>query len=49
VTLNDHGSVLITSANFPLYGVGVEKVEEALKVIEYAGIATVQIIFNSPE
>jgi hypothetical protein len=31
------------------YGVSVEKVEEALKAIEYAGIATVQIIFNSPE
>jgi hypothetical protein len=31
------------------YGVGVEKVEEALKAAEYAGIATVQIIFNSPE
>jgi hypothetical protein len=31
------------------YGVSVEMVEEALKAIEYAGIATVQIIFNSPE
>jgi len=31
------------------HGVGVEKVVEALKAIEYAGIATVQIIFNSPE
>jgi len=30
------------------YGVSVEKVEEALKAIEYARIATVQI-FNSPE
>jgi aryl-alcohol dehydrogenase-like predicted oxidoreductase len=28
------------------YGVSVEKVEEALKAIEYAGVATVQIIFN---
>ena len=28
------------------YGVSVEKVEEALKAIEYPGIATVQIIFN---
>ena len=28
------------------YGVSVEKVEEALKAIEYPGIASVQIIFN---
>jgi aryl-alcohol dehydrogenase-like predicted oxidoreductase len=28
------------------YGVSVEKVEEALKAIEYPGVATVQIIFN---
>ncbi|REE83445.1 aryl-alcohol dehydrogenase-like predicted oxidoreductase [Lutibacter oceani] len=28
------------------YGVSVEKVEEALKAIEYEGVATVQIIFN---
>src|SRR5512139_3355261 len=28
------------------YGVSVEKVEEALKAIEYPGIQTVQIIFN---
>jgi aryl-alcohol dehydrogenase-like predicted oxidoreductase len=28
------------------YGVSVEKVEEALKAIEFSGIATVQIIFN---
>jgi len=28
------------------YGVSVEKVEEALKAIEYPGLATVQIIFN---
>lgn len=28
------------------YGVSVEKIEEALKAIEYPGIATVQIIFN---
>ena len=28
------------------YGVSVEKVEEALKATEYAGLATVQIIFN---
>lgn len=29
------------------YGVSVEKVEEALKAIEYEGVATVQIIFNA--
>jgi aryl-alcohol dehydrogenase-like predicted oxidoreductase len=28
------------------YGVSVEKVEEALKAIEFEGVATVQIIFN---
>ena len=28
------------------YGVSVERVEEALKAIEYPGVATVQIIFN---
>jgi aryl-alcohol dehydrogenase-like predicted oxidoreductase len=28
------------------YGVSVEKVEEALKAIEYPGVATVQIVFN---
>jgi aryl-alcohol dehydrogenase-like predicted oxidoreductase len=28
------------------YGVSVEKVEEALKAIEYPGVATVQVIFN---
>jgi len=28
------------------YGVSVEKVEEALKAIEYPGLATVQIIYN---
>jgi aryl-alcohol dehydrogenase-like predicted oxidoreductase len=28
------------------YGVSVEKVEEAVKAIEYPGVATVQIIFN---
>jgi aryl-alcohol dehydrogenase-like predicted oxidoreductase len=28
------------------YGVSVEKVEEALKAIEYSGVKTVQIIFN---
>ena len=28
------------------YGVSVEKVEEALKAIEYPNVQTVQIIFN---
>ncbi|QND51810.1 aldo/keto reductase [Phyllobacterium sp. 628] len=28
------------------YGVSVEKVEEALKAIEYPGVATIQIIYN---
>lgn len=28
------------------YGVSVERVEEALKAIEYSGVATVQIIYN---
>lgn len=28
------------------YGVSVEKIEEALKAIEYKGVSTVQIIFN---
>jgi aryl-alcohol dehydrogenase-like predicted oxidoreductase len=28
------------------YGVSVERVEEALKAIEYPGVSTVQIIFN---
>ncbi len=29
------------------YGVSVEKVEEALKAIEYSGVASVQIVFNA--
>ncbi len=29
------------------YGVSVEKVEEALKAIQYPGVATIQIIFNA--
>ena len=31
---------------FAAYGVSVERVEEALKAIEYPGVATVQIIYN---
>lgn len=37
--LKDEGKILN-------YGVSVERVEEALKVIDYAGVSTVQIIFN---
>jgi hypothetical protein len=37
------------SGKYPMKRISVEKVEEALKAIEYAVIATVQIIFNSPE
>ena len=35
-----------TKGSLRAYGVSVEKVEEALKAIEYPGVATVQIIFN---
>lgn len=38
-TLKEEGKILH-------YGVSVEKVEEALKAIEYPGVETVQIIFN---
>ena len=34
-------------AGSPRYGVSVERVEEALKAIEYPDVATVQIIFNA--
>ncbi len=37
---------LIETGKIRHYGVSVEKVEEALKAIEYPGIQTVQIIFN---
>ncbi|NVD37607.1 aldo/keto reductase [Ensifer sp. HO-A22] len=37
---------LITKGKIRHYGVSVEKVEEALKAIEYPGVATVQIIYN---
>jgi len=37
--LKDEGKILH-------YGVSVEKVEEAIKAIEFPGVATVQIIFN---
>ncbi|RVI23544.1 aldo/keto reductase, partial [Sinorhizobium meliloti] len=37
---------LVTMGKIRHYGVSVEKVEEALKAIEYPGVATVQIIYN---
>jgi aryl-alcohol dehydrogenase-like predicted oxidoreductase len=37
---------LVTKGKIRHYGVSVEKVEEALKAIEYPGVETVQIIFN---
>jgi aryl-alcohol dehydrogenase-like predicted oxidoreductase len=37
---------LITAGKIRGYGVSVEKVEEALKAIEYPGVQSVQIIFN---
>jgi len=37
---------LINEGKVRNYGVSVEKVEEALKAIEYPGVKTVQIIFN---
>lgn len=38
---------LVSAGKIRHYGVSVEKVEEALKAIEYTGVATVQIIFNA--
>lgn len=37
---------LVDAGKIRYYGVSVEKVEEALKAIEYPGVQTVQIIFN---
>jgi len=37
---------LVTEGKIKHYGVSVEKVEEALKAIEYPGVQSVQIIFN---
>ena len=37
---------LVKAGKLRYYGVSVEKVEEALKAIEYPGVQTVQIIFN---
>jgi aryl-alcohol dehydrogenase-like predicted oxidoreductase len=37
---------LVARGRIARYGVSVERVEEALKAIEYPGVASVQIIFN---
>ncbi len=37
---------LVKAGKIKYYGVSVEKVEEALKAIEYPGVQSVQIIFN---
>jgi aryl-alcohol dehydrogenase-like predicted oxidoreductase len=37
---------LVADGSIAAYGVSVERVEEALKAIEFAGVATVQIIYN---
>ena len=37
---------LVSAGKIRYYGVSVEKVEEAIKAIEYPGVASVQIIFN---
>ncbi len=38
---------MVGEGRMAAYGVSVERVEEALKAIEYPGVATVQIIFNA--
>ncbi|MEO8396794.1 MAG: aldo/keto reductase, partial [Chloroflexota bacterium] len=37
---------LVKAGKLKFYGVSVEKIEEALKAIEYPGVQSVQIIFN---
>ena len=37
---------LVQARKLRYYGVSVEKVEEALKAIEYPGVQSMQIIFN---
>lgn len=37
---------LVAAGKIRRYGVSVEKVEEALKAIEYPGVASIQIIYN---
>jgi len=38
--------LMVRAGKLKNYGVSVEKVEEALKAIEYPGVKTIQIIFN---
>ncbi|NDC63799.1 MAG: aldo/keto reductase [Planctomycetia bacterium] len=38
---------LVAAGKIRFYGVSVEKVEEAIKAIEYPGVQSVQIIFNA--
>lgn len=42
----EHLDELVQRGKIRHYGVSVERVEEALKAIEYPGVETVQIIFN---
>jgi aryl-alcohol dehydrogenase-like predicted oxidoreductase len=42
----EHCARLVEEGLVRAYGVSVEKVEQALKAIEYPGVATIQIIFN---
>jgi aryl-alcohol dehydrogenase-like predicted oxidoreductase len=42
----DAMDALVASGKIRSYGVSVEKVEEALKAIEYPGVVSVQIIYN---
>ena len=44
--LFDALDALVADGSIAAYGVSVERVEEALKAIEYPGVATVQIIYN---
>jgi aryl-alcohol dehydrogenase-like predicted oxidoreductase len=44
--LFDSLDLMVKAGKLKNYGVSVEKVEEALKAIEYPGVKTVQIIFN---
>jgi aryl-alcohol dehydrogenase-like predicted oxidoreductase len=37
---------LVADGSIAAYGVSVERVEEALKAIEYPGVASVQVIYN---
>jgi aryl-alcohol dehydrogenase-like predicted oxidoreductase len=38
--------LLVADGSIAAYGVSVERVEEALKAIEFPGVATVQVIYN---